>query len=219
MHLCIVGSLRQFVAVRGGRPVDSGLDLGSLKLTERYSVECSAVSGSALAVGLTTLPWGGRSLYVAIFDLQSRKCQQTIEALKFRFGGSAQFGVKAVGLSSDSSVVCACVKQSKMKVTAWNSSSGEQLSSIEVDDDGISKCLVLGPSIQPTVVLSAGARCGAPSKRRPQCYMWTWKDSRARPISLDHRYDCALAHATRQTAVLVQWRRAGPTLMFNCWFV
>ena len=221
-----VGSLRQFVAVRGGRPVDSGLDVGSLKLSDRYSIECCAVSGPTLAVGLSTLPWGGRSLHLAIFDLQSRKCLRTIEALKFRFGGSSQFGVKAVGLSTDGGVLCACVKQTKMKVIAWNASSGELLSSVEVDDDGLSKCLVLGTSTQITVVLSAAANGRSSSSSKsgqrapPRCYVWTPKDSSPRLIALDRRYDCSLAHvSTQQTAVVAQWRHGGSSTTLNYWFV
>jgi len=218
-----VGSLRQFVAVRGGRPVDSGLDVASIKLNERYSIECCTVSGGTLAVGLSTLPWGGRSLHLAIFDVQSRKCLRTIEALKFRFGGSAQFGVKAVGLSSDAGVVCACVKQTKVKVMAWKTSSGELLSGVEVDDDGLTKCLVLGPSTQTTVMLSAAARTSSSSKsgqRPPRCYRWSPKDSSPRLITQDRRYDSSLGHVTaQQTAVTVQWRRGGSSATLNCWSV
>jgi len=216
-----VGSLRQFVAARGGRPVDSGLDVDSIKLNDRYSVECSAVSGETLAVGLSTLPWGGRSLHLAVFDLQSRKCLRTIEALKFRFGGSAQFGVKAVGLSSDAGMVCACVKQTKMKVMAWNTSSGELLSGVDVDDDSLAKCLVLGTSTQTTVVLSTAARASTSSSSRPaRCYVWTPKGSSARLIALDRRYDRSVAHVTaQQAAVVAQWRRGGSTATFNYWSV
>jgi len=220
-----VGSLRQFVAVRGGRPFDSGFDVGSLKLNDRYFIECCAVSGSTLAVGLSTLPWGGRSLHLAVLDVQSRKCLRTIEALKFRFGGSAQFGVKAVGLSSDAGVVCACVKQTKMKVTAWNASSGEVIAGVEVDDDCLSKCLVLGNISQITVMLSTAAhgRASSSSKigqRSPQCYVWTPKGSSPRLIALDRRYDCSLAHATaQQTAVVAQYRHGGSTTTLNYWSV
>jgi len=215
-----VGSLRQFVAVRGARPIDSGFDVGSLKLNDRYSIECCAVSGGTLAVGLTTLPWGGRSLHLAVLDLQSHKCLRTIEALKFRFGGSAQFGVKAVGLSTDAGVVCACVKQTKMKVCAWNASSGELIAGVDIDDDIISKCLVLGQSAQPTVVLStaAHARASLSSKRSPQCYVWTPKGASPRLIADDRRYDCTLADiTTQQAAVVAQSRRDGSTTTLNYW--
>jgi len=222
-----VGSLRQFVAVRAARPVDSRLDVDSVKLNERYSIECCAASGDTLAVGLSTLPWGGRSLHLAVFDLQARRCVRQIEALKFRFGGSAQFGVKAVGLSSDAGTVCACVKQNKMKVIAWNASSGELLAGVEVDDDGLSRCLVLGTSTQTcTVVLSTAARgmSGSSSKgdrRTPRCYVWTPKESSPRLMALDRRYESTLAGvtATQQTTVVAQWRRAASTATLNYWSV
>jgi len=219
-----VGSLRQFVAVRNGRPVDSGLDVGSLKLKDRYSIECCAVSGCTLAVGLSTLPWGGRSLHLAVLDLQSRKCLTTIEALKFRFGGSASFGVKAVGLSSDAAVVCAVIKHTKMKVSAWNASTGDLIAGVEVDNDFISKCLVLGNSSQTTVVLSTSAHGRAATTsskvglRSDQCYVWTPKVSSPRLITPDRRYDTTLAHVTaQQTAVVVQSRHDGVTTTLNCW--
>ena len=160
-----VGSLRQFIAVRGGRPVDSGVDVASVKLNSSYSLDCCSVSGCTLALGLTTLPWGGRSLHVALLDLQARKCTRTIEALKFRFGGSAQFGMKAVGLSSDCSVVCACVKQTKMRVSAWNTSSGELIAAVDVDNDHLSKCLVVGNATQTSVLLSTAATHASASSK------------------------------------------------------
>ena len=220
-----VGSLRQFIAVRGCRPVDSGIDVASVKLNDRYSVECCAVSGAIMAVGLTTLPWGGRSLHLAVFDLQSRKCQRTIEALKFRFGGSAQFGVKAVGLSADAGVLCACVKQNKMKVTVWNTSSGELIAGVDVDDDSLTKCFVLGPSTQTTVMLSTAVlnRASSSSKngrRLPRCYVWTPKSSAPRLIEVDRRSDCSVTHVTaQQSAVVAMWRRGTSTTTLNYWSV
>ena len=102
---------------------------------------------------------------MAILDLQSRKCTRTIEALKFRFGGSAQFGVKAVGLSSDGAVVCACVKQTKMRVSVWNASSGEVIAAVDVDNDHLSKCLVLGNATRTSVLLSTGTSHASSSSK------------------------------------------------------
>ena len=215
-----VGSLRQLVAVRGGRPVDSGLDVSSLKLKDRYSIECSGASGGMLAVGLTTLPWGGRSLHIAVWDLQTRKCQTTIEALKFRFGGSAHFGVKAVCLSTDARLVCACVKQSRTKISAWNSTTGEEVASVDVDDE-ISRCAVFTVESRTTLVLSAAWRASADSssKSGKRCYVWTVKETSLKPLTLDRWSDCSLVNIAGQTAVVAQWNRAGSPTTLSLWYV
>jgi len=112
-----------------------------------------------------------------------------------------------------------------MKVTVWNTSSGEPIAAVDVDDDSLSKCLVLGTPAQCTVVLSRSVRGRASSsskngRRSPRCYAWTPKSLTPRLIELDRRCDSSLCHVSaQQTAVIAVWRRDGSTTTLNYWSV
>ena len=152
-----VGSLTTFVSFRG-KPLPSGLDMQSIQMKEKFSIECCAVSGKYLACGLNTFPWNGRSLHLTVFDLKAKKCSKTLEVLRFRFGGSAQFGVKCCAVSRDETMVAACVKQSnkpQLKVNVWGIPKWAVLHSVDIDCDSITKCsfvdsstLLLGSSVR-----------------------------------------------------------------------
>jgi len=212
-----VGSLTQFVPARGGRPVDSALDLASVRLAERYVIECCAVGGSLLACAVNTLPFGGRSLHVILFDVVAKKCTRTVEVLKFRFGGSAQYGVKACALSADGGLLCACVKQSnraELKVVVWTTAKGDVVSSIDVDDDSLSKCCIFTGE-QPAVIVTSGVRIHADKDRRDsvsmKSYAWSYQNKASRPVQLYCGTERSVGHAVGQAAVWAHWRGSGPS--------
>jgi hypothetical protein len=208
-----VGSLSHFVSARGGRTIDTGFDLASVKLNDRYSIECCAVGGPLLACAANTLPWGGRSLHVILFDVQTKKCTRTIEVLKFRFGGSAQYGVKACALSADGSLLCACVKQTsrcELKVTVWSTAKGDTVASVDVENDLLSKCCLLTGD-EPAVLITSGVRGQGDNKdgKSMHSYVWPYQEKASKATQLDRSSEKSLVHATGQTTLWARWRSAG----------
>ena len=152
-----VGSLTTYITTKG-RAVPTGYETAAIDLAERYSVESCDVSARHFACALTTFPWGGRSLHLAVFDQRTKRCLRTLEVLRFRFGGSAQFGIRACALSDEHHLMCAAVKQTtkpELKVYVWDTTRWAIIGSVFVDGDSISKCAFVGAS---TVILGSGVR-------------------------------------------------------------
>ena len=152
-----VGSLSTYVTTKG-RAVPTGYETSSIDLAERYSVESCDVSSRHFACALTTFPWGGRSLHLAVFDQRTKRCLRTLEVLRFRFGGSAQFGIRCCALSNEHNLMCAAVKQTtkpELKVYVWDTVRWAIIGSVFVEGDSISKCAFVGAS---TVMLGSGVR-------------------------------------------------------------
>ncbi|ELU08536.1 hypothetical protein CAPTEDRAFT_204790 [Capitella teleta] len=140
-----LGSLTTLINNKG-KCIPSGFDLSSIQLKEKFSIESCDSSNRHLACGVSTFPWGGRSLHMLIFDMKTKKCVKSIEVLKFRFGGSAQFGIRSCALSSNSTMLCTCVKQTnkdQVKVTIWSMGNYNQLHSIDLDGDSFTKSAFL----------------------------------------------------------------------------
>ena len=107
------GSLSSFVNPNQAKIIPSGFDMKGLQLKEKFSIECCASSQKYLLCGLTTLPWGGKSLHICVFDVKMKRCVRTIDVLHFRYAsGTPQSAIKACGISSDKPLMCACVKES-----------------------------------------------------------------------------------------------------------
>ena len=153
-----VGSLSTVVALKTGKPTPSGFDVTSVDLKDRFSIECCDAAGNFLVLGVTTLPFGGRSLHALVFDLKTKKCIKNIEVLKFRYGGSAQLGIKACSLSNDGSLFCACVKQTNkpdLKISIYSTQTWKVVHSADVEASGLTKCSFL---TNQTLLLSGSAR-------------------------------------------------------------
>ena len=152
-----VGSLSTYVTTKG-REVKTGYETSSIDLTERYSIECCDVSAKYFACALTTFPWGGRSLHVAVFDQRTKRCLRTLEVLRFRFGGSAQFGVRCCAVSDEHHLMCVAVNQTtkpELKVYVWDTTRWAIIASAFVEGESMSKCTFVSAS---TVMLGSGVR-------------------------------------------------------------
>ena len=138
-----VGSLVKYVGKKG-KIVSTDLDMKSLQLKQKYMVECCAVSsGKYLATSLSTFPFGGRSVHLAIFGFKEKKVVKMLEVLNFRFGGSANFGIRCCAFSPDEKQMAACVKDSnknQLKVNVWNTVKWNVALTLEVGVDNIRKC-------------------------------------------------------------------------------
>lgn len=166
-HNVFVGSLTTLVSARG-KPTPSGFDVNGIDVKDKFSIECADVSVRHFACGLTTFPWGGKSLHLCIFDMRTKKCLKTIEVLRFRYGGSAQFSIKACAVAKDKSFVCACVKQSpkpQLRIIVWNVSKFQVVNSIDVNNEEITKCLFVGDQ---TILLGGGIRSSQATKSSMQ---------------------------------------------------
>ena len=144
-----VGSLTTLINTQG-KPTPSGFDVNGINVKDKFSIECADVSMKHFACGLTTFPWGGKSLHLSIFDMRTKKCLKTFEVLRFSYGGSAQFSIKACAVAKDKSFVCACVKMSpkpQLRITVWNVSKFQVLNSIDVTNEDITKCLFVGENL------------------------------------------------------------------------
>lgn len=212
-NLIFVGSLSTFVSIKNGKPTPSGLDVQSIQIKERYSVECCDVASGSLACGINTLPWGGRSLHMIIFDLKS-KSAKTLEVLKFRFGGSAQFGIKACALSSDGSQLSACSKQTNkndMKVTVYSTGNLNSLYSIDVENDAISRCFFIG---NQSLLMCGGT--GTPESQQ-QTYLWSFQEKQAKCLLAGNRENCSVAHFKNPQLTLAHHCRSSPQIMVSRW--
>ena len=174
-----VGSLSTYVTTKG-RAVQTGYEMSSIDLTERYSIECCDVSAKYFACALTTFPWGGRSLHVAVFDQRTKRCLRTLEVLRFRFGGSAQFGVRCCALSDEHHLMCVAVKQTtkpELKVYVWDTTRWTIIASAFVEGESMSKCSFVSAS---TVMLGSGVRSTVADKYdvsavRVRAVMWNFR--------------------------------------------
>lgn len=170
-----VGSLTNFIS-KQGKVVPSGLDATTVDLKEKFSIECCDVSTRYFGLGLTTFPWGGRSLHFSVFDMKTKKCLNTIEILRFRFGGSAQFCIKCVTLAKDRPLAAACVKQStkaQLRVVIWNITKFQVVNSIDVNHDSITKCLFIGDH---TLLLGSGIRSAFRANVPVVSEYWNFKE-------------------------------------------
>ena len=170
-----VGSLTHFVNLKG-KLVSSGFDLTSIQMKEKFSIECCDISPKYLACGVTTFPFGGRSLHMIIYDQKSKKCAKTLEVLKFRFGGSAQFGIKCCALSANENWLCTAVKQTakcQLKVTLWNTAKWTQAQSTDIDNDLILKCRFVSDD---TLLFGSSIRSqGTEDARIQKAIIWKFK--------------------------------------------
>ena len=209
-----VGSLTSFVTSRG-KVILSGLDTSSV-LKEKYCIECASISAKYLVCGLTTLPFNGRSLHLAVFDLKSHKCLKTLEVLRFRFGGSAQFGVKSTSISSNESMVCTCVKQNtkpQLTATVWSTSKWTQLYTATIDNDNISKCCFVGESM-----LIFGGSIHNRENPLLQTKVWLYKDETATDAdTLDALEIGSLFNTSKQKTVCTRWYRTGGSASVHVW--
>ncbi|KAK2151038.1 hypothetical protein LSH36_378g02053 [Paralvinella palmiformis] len=142
-----VGSLSTFINPRQASPVPSGIDVKSVQMKEKYAIESCCVSRKFIVCGLSTLPTGGRSLHLAVLDLKAKKCTRLIEALKFRFGGSTQFGIKSCALSQDDALICSLVKETpraQFVCTLWTISTGTSLYKVNMYGEYLTKCVFIG---------------------------------------------------------------------------
>lgn len=211
--LLFVGSLSTFVSIKNGKPTPSGLDVQSVQVNERYTVECCDVTNGTLACGINTLPWGGRSLHMIIFDLKS-KSAKTLEVLKFRFGGSAQFGIKACALSSDGSQLSACSKQTnknEMKVTVYHTGNLSVLYSIDVDNDALSRCFFTG---NQSLLMCGGT--GTPEIHQ-QTYLWSFQEKQAKSVVAGNRENCSVAHFRNPQLTLAHHCRSSTEVIVSRW--
>ena len=106
-----VGSFSTIINVNTGKPMASGLDIRSMQMKDKYSIECSNSSPKYLICGLTTLPWGGRTLYLPIYDIKLKKCIRNLEVLHVRTSGNSSSCMKACAVASDKPLVCACIRE------------------------------------------------------------------------------------------------------------
>ena len=162
-----VGSLASVITL-AGRTNATGFDLATINMAEKYNIECASVSTKYLACGITTIPSGGRSVHLIVVDLKSKRCTQCIELLKFKFGGSALFGVRCLAISSDESLLCAAFKnttKSVLKATIWSTNKWSQIATVDLDTDLITRCYFIEPF---TVSFSCGLRAGGVNYKQMQ---------------------------------------------------
>ncbi len=217
--LLFVGSLSTFIS-QAGKQVQSGIDTTTIDLKEKYSIECCDSSAKFLACGLTTFPWGGKSLHLSVIDLKNKKCAKTIEVLRFRFGGSAQCNIRACGVGRTQPFVCACVKQNPKameRIIVWNVSKWQVTNSIDVHSDEFTKVrfvgdghLVLGGSIRSTG--KGGSFVPIWSEH------WNFKDvSNKASVKWYSKDMCSLFATQGNTLVSVRWPRDDSSAILEKW--
>lgn len=196
-----VGSLSSFIAVKTGKPTPSGFDVQSVKLSEKYSIECCDVAASLLVCGITTLPSGGRSLHVVSFDLKT-KVVKMIEVLKFRFGGSAaQTGIKSCSLSPDASLLGTCVKQTtKVEVKVWSTSGWNALHSIDVENDTLSRCYFVDGNQR---MLICGGVDGT-QETHQKTYSWNFQGKTLKVTPFGNPEYRSVCHAKNSQLIIAQ---------------
>ena len=217
-----VGSLTTLLTARG-KYSPSGFDVQGIDLKDKFSIECVDVSAKHFACGLTTFPWGGKSLHLCIFDMRTKKCLKTIEILRYRYGGSAQFGIKACAVAKDKSYVCACVKQSpkaQLRIIVWNISKFQVMNSIDVSNDEITKCLFVGDQ---TVLLGGGIRSAHATKASVHHVSVVSDYWNYREISnkTSHRWDetemSSLFAAHEDSAACCRWYNTTESALIHVW--
>jgi len=217
-----VGSITSYVSLKTGKLVPSGLDPKSIPIKEQFSIDCCDVTADMLGLGVTTLPFGGRSLHMLIFDLKSKKFAKNIEVLKFKFGGSPQFGIKACSFSADKSLLCTCTKQvnkNELKVATWSTSTWNALQTIDVENDALSHCSFIGNN---EVVIGGSIRARDMAKDgrpiRLKTYLWSLQNKEATHIDLFNSVErCSIACVRSSHLTTAQWIRFRGQVTVNLW--
>ncbi len=214
-----VGSLTSFINVRG-KVVNSGFEEKSVQLKEKFSIECCDVGRRFLVCGLTTFPWGGRSLHMTAFEVKSKKCTKTVELLKFRFGGSAQFGVRCCSLSHDESMVCTVVKESTkavVKATIWSTSKWNAITSVDIESDLVSRCIFFGDS---QIIFGSGSKSelGTSPDMSTKMKSVIWKPkSGLPPEALDEREVCSVFSTCGPGLAVLRWFATHGYVSMSVW--
>ncbi len=217
--LLFVGSLTTFIS-HAGKQVQSGVDVTTIDLKEKFSIECCDSSSRFLACGLTTFPWGGKSLHMCVIDLKNKKCAATIEVLRFRFGGSAQCSIKACGVGRTQPYVCACVKQNPKameRIIVWNVSKWQVTNSIDVHSDDFTKVRFVGDG---NLVLGGGIRSTGKGGAFVPVWSeyWNFKDVSNKASVKWNSKDSSVLFATQGDATLsAKWSKGDSTAMVEKW--
>ena len=218
-NLIFVGSLTTFIT-NAGKQVQSGIDVTTVDLKEKFSIECCDASARFLACGLTTFPWGGKSLHMCVLDLKNKKCAKTIEVLRFRFGGSAQCSIKACGVGRTQPFVCACVKQnpkSMERIIVWNVSKWQVTNSIDVHSDDFTKVNFVGDG---TLVLGGSIRSSGKGGAFTPIWSeyWNYKDvSNKTSVKWNSRETCSLFASQGDAILSVRWQKDDSTATLEKW--
>ena len=211
------GSLSNFVNIRG-KVTPSGYDLSSIQLKEKFSIECYDISPNYVACGVTTFPFGGRSLHMVIFDQKAKKCIKALEVLKFRFGGSAQFGIRCCAISANESLLCTAVKQSnkcQLKVTLWNTSKWTEARTIDIGNDQILKCRFVSDD---TLLFSGSIRPQLTNDRSiQQAVVWNFKDEEQTTRHLDPRELGSVFHFNKGKTSVTRWLSTASSATHLVW--
>ena len=181
------GSLTTFVNTKG-KAVNTGFDLGSIKIKEKFAIECCDASQKHLVCAQNTFPFGGRSVHLSVLDMKTRKCVKTLEVLKFRFGGSSQFGVKACCLGKDKPLVAACIKQSPkqvISVNVWSLTKWQLVSSVELANDTISKCILSGDTLMFSGSMRSVQKADSSEMPLTRSFRWSYKGKDNAPVIQD----------------------------------
>lgn len=218
-NLIFVGSLTTFIT-NAGKQVRSGIDVTTIDLKEKFSIECCDASAKFLACGLTTFPWGGKSLHMCVMDLKNKKCAKTIEVLRFRFGGSAQCSIKACGVGRTQPYVCACVKQNPKameRIIVWNVSKWQVTNSIDVHSDDFTKVAFVGDG---TLILGGGIRSTGKGGTFIPVWSeyWNFKDvTNKTSVKWNSKETCFLFSTQEDTVLSVRWQKDDNTAVLEKW--
>ena len=218
-NLVFVGSLTTFIT-NAGKQVQSGVDVTTVDLKEKFSIECCDSSAKFLACGLTTFPWGGKSLHMCVIDLKNKKCAKTIEVLRFRFGGSAQCSIKACGVGRTQPYVCACVKQNPKameRIIVWNVSKWQVTNSIDVHSDDFTKVRFVG---EGTLILGGGIRSSGKGGTFIPVWSeyWNFKDvTNKTSVKWNSKETCSLFATQGDTVLSVRWQKDDSAAILEKW--
>ncbi len=218
-NLVFVGSITTFITHTGNQ-VKSGIDMGQIDLKEKFSIECCDSSARYLACGLTTFPWGGKSLHLAVLDLKNKKCAKTLEVLRFRFGGSAQCSIKATAVGRTQPYVCACVKQTPKameRVIVWNVTKWQVTNSIDVHSDDITKAVFVG---EGDLLMGSSIRSSdKPGSFTPvSSQHWRYKDVTNKTSVLWNKKEANSMFSTQgSTTLCCRWQKENPNAVLELW--
>lgn len=211
------GSLTSFVNAKG-KVSPSGYDLTTIQMKEKFSIECCDISPKYLACGVTTFPFGGRSLHMVVFDQKSKKCTKALDVLKFRFGGSAQFGIRCCAISPNENLLCTAVKQSnkvELKITLWNTAKWSQTQTVDVNNDQIMKCRFVSDN---TLLFGGSIRSQLTEEQSIQkAVMWNFKDGEQQPQELDPRELGSVFHFNKGKTSITRWLSSGGSASHMVW--
>ena len=216
-----VGSMTTLLNSKTGKKVLSGFDVVNIELKEKFSIESSAASAKHFACGLTTFPWGGRSLHIVVFDMRTKKCLKTIEVLRFRFGGSSQFSIRGLTVARDKPLMAACVRQStkpQLRLIVWNISKFQVTNSIDVNNEIMSKCLFVGDQ---SLLIGGSIRSitGAKGAFVPVVTeQWQFKDVKNKASDVwDQKEMYSLFTSCGEATVVCRWYSASGTVIVERW--